>query len=252
MSDSFLELLDMQFWANIYSSESSSDDCLPTIRSLLSCPTNITVARSFQGDEAQRLIDFLDRVSEPRSPCFNKPRHSIQSLARLCFDNKLRKRCLRLLSKICKAHRIVPTSYVLQRDLIHVGRVRCYGGSADVSDGEYKGGLVAIKCLKVNEGDLNGVFRVCILEQLRGSPWLTLHPAFLSRNHLLEAFVPPQHSTFVGRFGVHKPALFLHPLRVDAQRKCHAIHEIKSRGKPPATGKLLLLFPRDFSYFLST
>ena len=217
MSYLFIELSDMQLWANIRPSEIPPNQCLSAIRSLLNCPTNITVARSFQGDEAQRLINFLDRVSKPCLLRFNNSAHYTQSLTRLCLDNKLRKRCLRLLSKICKAHKIVPASYVLQRELIRVGRVRCHGGSAEVSDGEYLGGLVAIKCLKVNEGDLDGIFRVCImLEQPGGFPALSFHPASMSRDHLLEAFVPPQHFTFVGCFGVNRSALFLHSLRVDA------------------------------------
>lgn len=158
-----IELSDTQFWANIYSLEIPSNECLSTIRSLLSCPTNINVAMSFQGDEAQKLIDFLDQASKHCSTFFFNSTHSIQVLARLCLEEALRKRCLRLLSKICKAHRIVPTSYILQRELIGFGRTRCHGGSAAVSNGEYLGNLVAIKLLKVDEDDLDGIFRVCTL-----------------------------------------------------------------------------------------
>ena len=229
MNNLLIELSESQSWANI-SSELPSNESLPTIRSLLSCPTHIAVARSLQGDEAQRLIDFLDRVSKPCSPCFNNSAHHTQVLMRLCpdNDNKLWKRCLRLLSKICKAQSIIPSSYILQRELIRVGRVRCHGGSADVSDGEYLGGLVAIKLLKVNGRDLNGTFRVSTLIQSRGFSALSFHLAFMSRDHLLEAFVPSQHFTLVGRFNVHRPALFLHSLRVDVQRKCNTIREVKS------------------------
>jgi len=69
-------------------------------------------------------------------------------------------RALRLLSKICKAHGIIPVSYILQQELIRVGRVCCYGGLADVSDGEYLGFPVAIKRLRLNEGDSDGSFKV--------------------------------------------------------------------------------------------
>ena len=228
-------------WADICSLETPSNECLSIVQSLLSCPTEITVARSFQGGEAQRLIDFLDRVSKPCYPRCNYPTHCVQVLTRLCLDKKLWKRCLRLLSKICKAHKIIPASYILQRELIRVGRIRCHGGSADVSDGEYLGGLVAIKRLKVNEGpDLKGTFRVCTtLKPPLWFPTLNFHPAFMPRDHLLETFIPSQHSSFIGCFAVRRPTLFLRPLRVDAQRKCDAIHEIKSCGKPFATGKSL-------------
>ena len=67
---------------------------------------------------------------------------------------------MRLLSKICKAHRIIPTSYVLRRDLIRVGAVCCHSGFADVSDGEYLGFSVAIKRLRMNEGDSDRCFKV--------------------------------------------------------------------------------------------
>ena len=63
MSISPLESLGVQFWDNVLSPEIPSDEPLSTVRSLLTCPTNIAVARSLQGDEAQRLIDFLDQVS---------------------------------------------------------------------------------------------------------------------------------------------------------------------------------------------
>ena len=63
--------LDMQFWANIYSMEITSNECLSKVQSLLSCPSKIAAARSFQGDEAQTFIDFLDRVSKWHARCFD-------------------------------------------------------------------------------------------------------------------------------------------------------------------------------------
>ena len=80
-----------------------------------------------------------------------------------CLDDKLQQRSLLLLSKICKAHSIVPASYVLQQDSIHIGRVRYHSGSADVSDGEYLGLPVAIKRLRMNEGESGGIFKVPLI-----------------------------------------------------------------------------------------
>ena len=65
-----------------------------------------------------------------------------------------------LLSKICRAHSIIPTSYVLRRELICVGRVQYHGGFADISSGEYLGFPVAVKRLKMNEGDSDRTFKV--------------------------------------------------------------------------------------------
>jgi len=64
MDHQLIERTDTEFWSGIYSLEIASDECLSKVSSLLSCPTKITAARSFRGQEAQTLIDFLDRVSE--------------------------------------------------------------------------------------------------------------------------------------------------------------------------------------------
>lgn len=84
----------------------------------------------------------------------------VQVLTYSSLDHKLWQRGLRLLSKICEAHKITPSSYVLQLELLRVGQVRYYGGFAEVSDGEYLGSPVAIKCLKINEGDSDRIFKV--------------------------------------------------------------------------------------------
>ena len=54
----------MQFWSDIFSVEIPSKECLSKVRSLLTCPAKITAARSFRGNQAQTIIDFLDRVSD--------------------------------------------------------------------------------------------------------------------------------------------------------------------------------------------
>ena len=73
--------LDTQFWTNIYLLEIPSSECLSTVRSLLTCPAKITAARGFQGNEAQKLIEFLDRVSQVSSPHLNNSRGLIQVFA---------------------------------------------------------------------------------------------------------------------------------------------------------------------------
>lgn len=50
--------------------------------------------------------------------------------------------------------------YILPLELVCVGRVRCGGGFADVSDGEYLGRPVAIKRLRTSEGDYDKAFKV--------------------------------------------------------------------------------------------
>ena len=160
------ESLDVQPWNEIHSLETPSSECLSIVQDLLSCPIKITVARSSQGDEARRLVDFLDRVSRFRSPCFENLMLCTQVLARSLLKDKLLQRCLRLLSKICKAHRIMPSSYILQEGLIHVRRVYRDGGSANVWDGEYLGRPVAVKCLKVNESNPDNVFKASLINRV--------------------------------------------------------------------------------------
>ncbi|KAF9644194.1 kinase-like protein, partial [Thelephora ganbajun] len=68
----------------------------------------------------------------------------------------------RLLSKICKAQRIIPASYILQERFIHVGSAHGRGGFADVSNGKYLGCSVAIKRLRMSQEDSDRIFkRLC-------------------------------------------------------------------------------------------
>ena len=76
------------------------------------------------------------------------------------LDKKLQQRSLRLIRRICEARGIVPSSYTLRGDHIHVGEVQYHGGFSDVSDGEYQGCAVAIKHLKTNKGGSDRIFKV--------------------------------------------------------------------------------------------
>ena len=166
MDHRLIQSLGVQFWSNFSSMETTSNECLAKVRSLLNCKSEMNVARGFRGDEAQTFIDFIDRVSKSCAPCFDNLGCQTKVLARSHLDKKLRQRGLLLLSKICKPNGIVPTSYVLQEELIRVGRLHHRGGPADVSEGEYlgfPGGPVAIKCLKMNEGDSDRTFKVPLI-----------------------------------------------------------------------------------------
>ena len=165
-----IESSDAHFWTDLYSAETTSNECLTKIRLLLSCRPSISVARSFQGNEAQTFANFLCRVSELRygfTPCPDSLWRQIQVLARSPLDDKLRQRGVLLLSKICKAQGIIPTPYVIQWKSIRVGRVRYHGGFADVSDGEYLGSPVAIKCLKPMNEDSDTVLKVFSINPAR-------------------------------------------------------------------------------------
>ena len=49
---------------NLYVVDMSAAESVSNIRSLIHSPHLIAVARSLRGEEAQRLIDFIDRVSD--------------------------------------------------------------------------------------------------------------------------------------------------------------------------------------------
>ena len=81
----------------------------------------------------------------------------------LHLDDKHRQLCLRLLSKICKAQEIIPSSYILQEEFLHVRDVQDRGGFSEVRNGEYLGRAVAIKELKPNKASFNKNFKVCLI-----------------------------------------------------------------------------------------
>ena len=58
---------------------------------------------------------------------------------------------------------IIPASYILQKELICFGSIFHHGGLTEVSSGEYLGSPVAIKRLKMNEGDPDSIFKVALL-----------------------------------------------------------------------------------------
>ena len=85
----------------------------------------------------------------------------MQSLTLPELDGNLRSQCLHLLYKVCKACELLPTSYVLQQEFVHVGNFRCHGGFADVRKGEYLGRCVAIKHLRFGTRDaFDKIFKV--------------------------------------------------------------------------------------------
>ena len=97
----------------------------------------------------------------------NNLTHQPQVLVRLPFDDKHQQRCLRLLSKICKAQEVIPTSFIFQEEFLRVRSVRDRGGFSEVRDGEYLGYTVAIKDLKPNNAGFGKNFMVCLINLVR-------------------------------------------------------------------------------------
>ena len=158
------EPLGVESWSDLHALEITSTECLSKLQSLLNCPSEIAAARSLKGNDAETLINFLDRVSEPCASCLSELTYQMQVLEQSCLDVKLRQRCLRLLSKICKAQRVIPASYLLQKESIHIGGVLDHGGFSEVSDGKYLEYFVAIKDLKTNKDDPDKMFKACSVD----------------------------------------------------------------------------------------
>jgi len=145
----------------------SEADSISNIRSLIHSPYWIAVARSLRGEEAEGLINFIDRVSHvwrsdrKRSLGARGTERAGQVVTLPELDERLRKQCLHLLYKICKTCRVLPTSYTLQQEPTFVGKIHCYGGFADISEGEYMGRRVAIKHLRFGTKDgFDKIFKV--------------------------------------------------------------------------------------------
>ena len=156
------EALDACSLTGEYPMEITPRECFSKIGALLCCPSRVTAARSLRGNEAQEFVDLLDQVSELQESRALVIDRVSQTLAQSYLDDKLRHRSWLLLSKICRARAIVPSSYKLQSEFIRVGRVYCQGGFADVSDGVYRGSPVAIKHLRISVEESDGASKVCL------------------------------------------------------------------------------------------
>ena len=156
---------DALFWATTLSVDTTSAEIFSNIATIVHSPTKISVARGLQGDQAQHFVDLIDRVSDsdqlPQALQVLIVRKLLTSLPHP--NEKLFRRCSRLLHKICKARGILPASCIVQPESIRVGDFERSGGFADVSKGEYQGRPIAIKQLRIRVGskdEIDNVFKV--------------------------------------------------------------------------------------------
>ena len=138
-------------------------ESVPIVWSFIRSQYSVTDARGLRDREAQRFIDFIDRVGDPQLRHRDNPEHShcVQVTALPGLNEKLRNQCLYLSYKLCKDREMLPTSCLLQQELIHAETLHCCGGFADVSEGEYLGRRVAIKDLRFGTRDATDrIFKV--------------------------------------------------------------------------------------------
>jgi len=135
--------------------------------------------------------------------------YETQFLALPHLDERVFRRCSRLLYKICKARRILPSSYVVRPDFTQVGEFGWGGGFADVSKGEHRGRPVAIKHLRIGAKDeFDKIFKVSDHAWLGTSQSLSFNPATLSGSSRLEAVVSSKRLASAGGFCVPEPPIF--------------------------------------------
>jgi hypothetical protein len=104
---------------------------------------------------------------------------------------------------------MLPISYVVRPELIHVGEFGWRGGFADVSKGEYRGLPVAVKHLRIATKDkFNETFKVgdCTLPGVLQS--LSFRSAALSGGTHLETLVPPEYIAAAGSVHLKEPSTF--------------------------------------------
>jgi len=148
---------------SLHVADMSVAESISNIRSFMHSSSQIAAARNLRGEDAQRLIDFIDQVNyaQLQHDYARGSDYGVQALTLPELNGNLRKQCLHLLYKVCKTCELLPASYVLQKELMCLGDIRSYGGFADVSEGEYLGRRVAIKNLRFGTRDpLDNIFKV--------------------------------------------------------------------------------------------
>ena len=80
-----------------------------------------------------------------------------------------------------------------------------------MSEGTYKGDAVAIKRLKMGEGDFDRIFKVLLMNFADPRPLaLNFCPALLPRGYHLETFIPSEHFALARGLYLHEHTLLAH------------------------------------------
>jgi len=156
-----------QVWRQLIARTVPRDELPSTIEAILS-GREINVVDLLTGSDAQAFIDIMDEVRY-RTPHFREMadlvpsllRSFVQALNELDLTSRIRKKCVRVLYKICARNALFPRSLRIElrdnRDNIVLYR----GGFGDVSKREYQGREVAVKRLRIYDtSNLQKVIRV--------------------------------------------------------------------------------------------
>ena len=148
----------------LYSLDPSSLDFLRNLRSLIRHDEQQKYLISLQGSQLARLVDFLDQVRAIHLAFFPLTKWIVQTLSTISADDDLSRKCLHRLQAICAYHATLPSSIVVSRGIVRVGRGPiALGGIADVWEGTYRGNRVSIKSMKIPLSGDQTIGKVCIL-----------------------------------------------------------------------------------------
>ena len=144
--------------------------------------------------------------------------------------NGLRKRCFHSLSKICAIRGVLPTQYTLNPSDLERSEVPDYtGGFGAVWKGKFGEMTVAIKRLLVNIAQLEKLKEVRHSNRSDVQLQLGLLAEILPRSDHVEKTFKPEHSTLTWR--IYTWLGTGHDLRMDGERKHHAVPPKKSTRK---------------------
>ena len=146
----------MTLWQEFISLEVTSPTLVPTLKALLRSHDDLKAIYQLTGPEAQGVVDSLNRVCN--ISLIVRILTVVRSTSPQAIDSpqlteSLQKGTLHVLCKLCGLCQLLPTGYVLGDGLIETKLRIGSGGFADVCQGTYGEMRVAIKRLRVDEGD---------------------------------------------------------------------------------------------------
>ena len=139
--------------------EVSQNELPSFIETIVSNTKAADIVKCLKGTDAQTFIDVIDEACYQAvlslKNCFTDlvpPSNPVgQASDGLDFASQIRKKCVKLLYKMCSGHALLPRSLYFELPGNLPDATACCGGFADVLECEYHGRKVAVKALRVYE-----------------------------------------------------------------------------------------------------
>ena len=115
---------------------------------MLASQEGMNTAMSLQGDDALTLVDILDQVSRLRIIAVLRLT-PVQAFEAPNMELDLRRKCVRVLRRVCGSEAILPRSCILSENISKEGDIAiASGGFADIWKGRHNGNRVCIKAFR--------------------------------------------------------------------------------------------------------